>query len=1121
MKNIVPLSILAFFMLTNTVPVSAQYCASKSNAPWELWIKNVQLNTLNNASEKYKDYSTLGYSDFTNLNTTLTKGQTYPLSITAGLSWSGILNNAYCRTWIDWNGNAAFEDSELVLEKTNQQTFTQSLLVPTSAVTANVRMRIAVKLGGSSTSCGVFESGEVEDYTVAIAEATGQMGSDILKILNATAASSVSPNDTVAVTFTIKNVGTTPNSSDKKFKLSTGTSYSGKRSSSYQFEGFTNDVPIGIVIPPDSTRTITRKFKINADYSPQLSYRKPYERYPDGTYIGQSSANYFSSISSLYDTLPARLTLNVLLPYADLAVTMSTATPVYADKAINYVVKVKNKSSNTVSKVEARLFNLGFYTFDSVFLAPTKGTTVAYNSVGEVYTIAGYWYVGSLAPNEEATCAVFLSAPYLGLENGSGTMTADVQSLTRFDTISANNTANLSFKRDTVNKPDLTLANLTSPLSIAQGQILYYKFDAKNVGAGNATLGFTIKSYLSKDTILDANDYQDGRIQTANYLAGTNITQIQGAMTVNSRFPIGNYYLILKIDADNEVRESNEDNNVLVSSNSISVISELTNTCRFQDSLQLVSIYNATNGANWRNKWDLNTPMNGWYGVRLNGEGCAAEVDLSDNNLVGQLPNLSISKLDHLFLQRNQLIGNIPNFNCPELRLLYLFRNQFTGAIPNFNYPKLYYLSLFSNQLSGSIPNFDLPDLHKLELSENKLTGNIPNFILPKLDYLSLSSNQLSGTIPNFELPDLRELFILDNNLTGFIPNFNLTNLQRLSLFNNKLSGAIPNFNLPNLIYLNLSKNQLSGTIPNFNLPNIVNLYLGNNQLSGCIPAYVKTLCGKNVDFSENPNLETQNFTLFCTNNTGSCINVGGGTGGGNGTNDIALSLISTPSVYRQYMKQNFKISAKNNSNQAFTNVKIDFPYPKKTVSGGEITPSVGTWQEWCSGGTQCYTWTIPSLAANTTVTLDVPVYVLDAAGLMSATTHLLSSNPVDNVTVNNSVTILIGAANTALNPPNQLLINSKPIELNGQLNSELNGELNQRIYPTIAENNIVIELKSNGEKQINCQIINALGSVVLNKQLMLEMGINKFNFTVSQLPKGVYFIQNSTGGVPMKFIKM
>ncbi len=77
-------------------------CTSKSNAPWELWVSNVQFHTLKNTSEKFKDYAALGYSDYTNFSTSVSKGQSYPLSITPNLSWIGNLPNVFCRVWIDF-----------------------------------------------------------------------------------------------------------------------------------------------------------------------------------------------------------------------------------------------------------------------------------------------------------------------------------------------------------------------------------------------------------------------------------------------------------------------------------------------------------------------------------------------------------------------------------------------------------------------------------------------------------------------------------------------------------------------------------------------------------------------------------------------------------------------------------------------------------------------------------------------------------------------------------------------------------------------------------------------------------------------------------------------------------
>jgi hypothetical protein len=677
------LHISVLLMLINAVSLSAQ-CVSKSNAPWELWIAKVQLNTLNNASEKYKDYSTLGYSDFTPVNTTLTKGMTYQLTTEAGISWSGILPNAYWRAWIDWNGNGVFEDAELVFQNTNVNPFVSSVRVPTTAAIGTTRMRIALKSNSYATPCEVFGSGEVEDYTVTIQEPQTPIGNTILQITSASVAPTIAkPGDTVAVTFTMKNNDSVPNSPNKTLKLSTGTSRSGKRSVGYDFYGFSNDIPIGVILQPNETRTLTRNFIINSDYSPIQPYPTPFEAYARGmgTFVGLSTANSLSSVGSLLDTFPYPLpSINIILPYADLEVTMSTTTPVYTGKEINYVVKIKNKSTDTIPDVEARVFDLGFISFDTATLTPSKGTTVMYNSVGEIYTVVGYWRAGSLAPNEEATCAVQIASGYFGLPYSSSTMRADVHSLRRFDTISANNNASLYFRRDTA--------------------------------------------------------------------------------------PSGN-------------------------------------------------------------------------------------------------------------------------------------------------------------------------------------------------------------------------------------------------------------------------------------------------------------------------------------------------------SNDIALSISSTPSVYRQYTSQSFMISAKNLGNQVFTNVKIDFPFPTKTVNGGAATVSIGTWQEWCAGGTQCFTWTIPSLAANENATLDLPVYILDALNPMTATTHLLSSNPVDNIASNNVATVIINRANSPSIPP---LINAQLTPLNPILNQQLN--------PTITDNYIVVELESLMEKQIKLDIINSLGIVVLNKEIELEKGNNSFNFNVAHLPKGMYFIRTNVGDGMMKFIK-
>ena len=60
--------------------------------------------------------------------------------------------------------------------------------------------------------------------------------------------------------------------------------------------------------------------------------------------------------------------------------------------------------------------------------------------------------------------------------------------------------------------------------------------------------------------------------------------------------------------------------------------------CRSSDSLALVALYHATDGPNWTRTWDLDEPMNTWYGITLNEEGCVARLRLNSNGLTGVIP---------------------------------------------------------------------------------------------------------------------------------------------------------------------------------------------------------------------------------------------------------------------------------------------------------------------------------------------------------------------------------------------------------------------------------------------------------------------------------------------------
>ncbi|MBE9563307.1 MAG: hypothetical protein IMF12_10650, partial [Proteobacteria bacterium] len=168
------------------------------------------------------------------------------------------------------------------------------------------------------------------------------------------------------------------------------------------------------------------------------------------------------------------------------------------------------------------------------------------------------------------------------------------------------------------------------------------------------------------------------------------------------------------------------------------------------------------------------------------------------NQLTGTIPNLStLTNLKWLYLSNNQLTGNIPDLSSTKLQMLTIAKNQLTGSIPELNnLTNLEILSLKYNNLSGTIPSLSsLTKLDKLWLEGNSLTGSIPDLSsLVSLTGMQLSANKLTGTIPDLSnLAIAHSIYLGDNQLTGNIPDLSgVPNLWNFSVANNKLNGEIP-----------------------------------------------------------------------------------------------------------------------------------------------------------------------------------------------------------------------------------------------------------------------------------------------------------------------------------------
>ena len=199
----------------------------------------------------------------------------------------------------------------------------------------------------------------------------------------------------------------------------------------------------------------------------------------------------------------------------------------------------------------------------------------------------------------------------------------------------------------------------------------------------------------------------------------------------------------------------------------------------------LWALHESTNGPEWRRRdnWLTDAAVETWAGVTVDDQGRVSRLDLTGNNLSGEIPPElgDLAGLEWLWLDANELSGPIPAElgDLANLTQLRLQRNELSGGIPPElgNLANLSALWLLGNDLAGSIP----PEL-----------GN-----LSSLAQLGLQENRLSGPIPPElgNLGNLRHLLLDDNDLSGSVPpEFGrLASLSRLSLSNNAgLTGPLP-----------------------------------------------------------------------------------------------------------------------------------------------------------------------------------------------------------------------------------------------------------------------------------------------------------------------------------------
>jgi hypothetical protein len=229
-----------------------------------------------------------------------------------------------------------------------------------------------------------------------------------------------------------------------------------------------------------------------------------------------------------------------------------------------------------------------------------------------------------------------------------------------------------------------------------------------------------------------------------------------------------------------------------------------------------------------------------------------------------------------------------------------------------------------------------------------------------------------------------------------------------------------------------------------------------------------------------------------------------------NNVTDLGVTLKSSFETFRKYSYINYSIAVKNEGDVSASNIKVSFPFPEKTVNGGFAAPSVGKWEEWCSGNIQCYTWTIPNLNAHQTANLEVPLFIMNPDSPIVATVHISSLIPTDNNKNNDTATVIVKPQPT---------LEGKFLGQNQRIPVVI-----QKISPVPADDLLNIQLESLTDQEVTFAVSDATGKTILTEKRALEKGRNQVELMVSTLPQGLYLIQVSSNrlkNMPLKFVKM
>ena len=1061
-------STCSFNVTVNVVAVApTNYCVSKATAPWTEWIASVQFTTINNISSKE------GYGDFTNLTANVQSGTAYPFTLTNGVSYPGWLNdpsvaNLQWRVWIDFNRNNVFDSTELVASGT-RLTNTVSIAIPANATPGTTRMRVSLKTIGAPTACEVFDKGEVEDYTVSIGgvyvdPCLSDTTKPVLSNCPVNIVQTVSDSTKCAIALWVAPTATdncTASPTITQTGLASGSCFTPKAVSNIIY---TATDAKGNKSTCAFTVTVNVSAVVATNYCDARGYTPYSEWISNVTFIDIKN----TSIKEGYGDFTAQST----------QIARGASAPFSITPSFSWAGDPSN--TNLQWKVWIDFDGNKVFDANELVATGTKSTTTASIAIplgaalGKTRMRVVLKTVGGALP-----CEIFDRGEvedYSIIINDATFNPCNADSIAPVFTYCPKNIVQVvtdSTKCATVTWTEPTATdNCVSPTLVRTGlasgscfkagvnNISYTATDAKN---NKSTCSFNVTVNVNS-VVATAYCASKGNLPWSEWISGVQFVSISNSSSKEGYGDFTSQVATVKpgtsypITVTPSFSWAGDPSNATLIWN---VWIDYDNNKVF-DASELVA-----SGTRTSSTANILIPATAALGttrmrVSMKTIGAPTACEVFDR---GEVEDYSINIISSGINQC--VLDTIPPVftSCPtNITKTYIAPATCIAitwsdptATDNCSTPTITHVG----GPSGTCYSSDY--IHTYTATDAAGNKAICTF--------KISTSQIPATLPDLSTAHIRNVTPTTLPAGGKITfAFDVENTGKITAVGSyKISTFLSKDSLYSADDIEVASVTQSNTIvgETFNIADTAIIPVGTANGIYYLLNYTDRLNAiAEID-------KTNNITVFP-----STITISNGVVN---TSPVTMTLTANPVSYKQYQTVTYRLTV-TNTGATLSNVVIAFNRPTLSSSGSTKTASIGTFNDFCPGGIECSQWNIPTLAANSTATLDVPVFILGATGAITASAQFKSSTP----------TLTVTDATLSINQNLNLISQKSILELFAQSNWD-NVQLNW------ISNAINVDYFEIQRAETNSDF-NSIGKVAQTAN------VKTFSFTDAHLKDGNYF---------------